>query len=198
MQFFKDVYSACPEIPLVHYNIWRAKRFLGATDYLRILEVAPTVIGVKYTFAGSHFGDLQDALLKTPQLSYFVAENLLASGMMLGARGCCSSLVFTDPSYMLTYYDHASSGRWEDAIRTQQEIHRFFGEAAAFIQKRGEGLMDPIFDKGLAVASGCVLGSQRTREPYIGWTDETVAAMRAWLRTHYPQFLHPDIRVTSQ
>jgi dihydrodipicolinate synthase/N-acetylneuraminate lyase len=191
LQFFQDLYRACPDLPLVHYNIPRSKRFLQGADYLRVLEVAPTLIGVKYTFAGSHFGQLQETLLMTPQLAYFVAENLLASGMLLGARGCCSSLVSTDPHFMLTMYDHAAHGRWGQALEMQKVAAMFFAEAAAFIEQRGEGTIDPVFDKGLAVASGCAVGSQRTRAPYLGWSDETVAAMREWLQRHYPQFIFP-------
>jgi dihydrodipicolinate synthase/N-acetylneuraminate lyase len=112
LQFFKDLHRACPDLPLIHYNIPRTKRFLTGPDYLRVLEVAPTLIGVKFTFAGSHFGQLQDALLLTPQLSYFVAENLMVSAMQLGARGCCSSLICTNPTFMLTMYEHAVEGRW--------------------------------------------------------------------------------------
>lgn len=190
LQFFADLYRACPDMPLVHYNIPRAKRFLSGEDYQRILEIAPSLIGVKYTFAGSHFGDLQDALLRTPQLSYFVAENLLPSAMLLGARGSYSSLVCTNPAFMLTMYDHAANGRWPQAIAMQQTAARFFGAAAAFIAGRGEGAIDPVFDKGLSVASGCAVGSQRTRAPYLGWSDDTVEAMRDWLHQHYPQFIY--------
>jgi hypothetical protein len=49
-------------------------------------------------------------------------------------------------------------------------------------------MSDPVFDKGLAVAAGCVTGSARTRAPFIGWSDETVKATRDWLNHHYPQF----------
>lgn len=189
LQFFKDLHKACPELPLIHYNIPRAKRFLQGPDYVRVLEVAPNLIGVKYTFAGSNFGSLQDALLLTPRLSYFVAENLLVSAMILGAPGSCSSLIATNPPFMLKLYDHAANGRWAEAIRMQQVASRFFADSAAFIESRGEGTMDPVFDKGMAVAAGCLAGSQRTRAPYIGWSDETVAALRQWLQQHYPQFI---------
>ncbi len=190
LQFFKDLHRTCPDLPLIHYNIPRAKRFLQGADYLRILEVAPTLIGVKYTFAGSHFGQLQETIRITPQLSYYVAENLLASAMMLGARGSCSSLIATNPPFMLTMYDHAVNGRWTEAIRMQQLASRFFTESAAFIEARGEGTIDPVFDKGLSVAAGCAVGSARTRAPYIGWSDDTVKAMRNWLQKHYPQFIY--------
>lgn len=189
LQFFNDLAKAAPDLPLIHYNIPRAKRFLGGSDYLKILEVAPQLIGVKFTFAGSNFGKLQDAILKTPQLSYFVAEDLLVSGMMLGARGTYSSLIGTNPTFMLTLYDHAAKGRWAEAIAMQKTACTFFNEAAAFIESRGEGLIDPVFDKGLSVAAGCAKGSARTRAPYIGWSDETVLSMREWLRKNYPQLM---------
>ena len=192
LQFFKDLHNACPDLPLVHYNVPRSKRFLGGADYLRILEIAPTLIGVKFTMAGTHFGMLQDALTMTPQLSYFVAENLLASAMMLGARGSCSSLIFTNPEFMLTMYDHAKNGHWTQALAMQKTANQFFADCAAFVEQRGEGVIDPVFDKGLAVAAGCAVGSQRTRAPYIGWSDQTVAAVRAWLKEHYPQFVYPE------
>jgi dihydrodipicolinate synthase/N-acetylneuraminate lyase len=191
VQFFRDLYRACPDLPLVHYNIPRAKRFLNGPDYLRILEVAPTLIGAKYTYAGSNFGALQDTIRVTPMLSYFVGENLMVSAMLLGARGCCSSLTSANPEFVLTMYARAAEGRWTEAMPMQQLVARFYADAVPFIESRGEGVMDPVFDKGMAVASGGAVGSQRTRAPYIGWSDETVLAYRSWLRQHYPQFLAP-------
>lgn len=189
LQFFRDLNRACPDLPLVHYNIPRAKRFLLAQDYLRILEVAPNLIGVKFTYGGSHWADLESAIAATPQVSYFVGENLLVSAMMLGARGSYSSLVMTDAAFMLTMYEHGAHRRWEEATAMQQALSRFLGEALEFITGRGEGCIDPVFDKGLSVAAGFLGGSQRTRPPYIGWSDETVAAMRGWLQERYPQFV---------
>ena len=111
--------------------------------------------------------------------------------MMLGARGSYSSLIFTNPSFMLNLYDQAANGQWAEAMEMQKTATQFFADAAAFIEERGEGSIDPVFDKGLAVASGCALGSPRTRAPYIGWSDETVAAMREWLQEKYPGFVYP-------
>ena len=86
LQFFKDLHSACPDMPLVHYNIPRTKRFLNAPDYLRILEVAPNLIGVKYTFAGSHFGQLQDSIMITPNLSYFSELSVKRSATLISVN----------------------------------------------------------------------------------------------------------------
>ena len=129
-------------------------------------------------------------MLKTPQLSYFVAEDLLVSAMMLGARGSYSSLIGTDPVYMLDMYAKAEAGQWDQAIKMQQKASKFFNDAAGFIANRGEILIDPVFDKGLGVASGCVLGHQRCRPPHIGWSDETITEFRKWLNDNYPEFIY--------
>lgn len=192
LQFFKDMQSACPNLPLVHYNVPRAKRFLSGSDYLRILDVAPNLIGVKYTFAGSNFGALQTMLAQLPTVSVFVGEDMLASSAQLGVRGSYSSLVDTNPKFMLDMYKKIQAGKWNDAIKMQQHANTFFNRAAAFIEERGEGTIDPVFDKGLSVAAGCIVGHQRCRAPYIGWSDETVVAMRKWLKKNYPEFVHAE------
>ena len=38
LQFFKDLHHACPDMPLVHYNITRAKNYLLGEDYLKVLD----------------------------------------------------------------------------------------------------------------------------------------------------------------
>ena len=193
LQFFQDIYNACPDIPLVHYNVPRAKRFLTGRDYQRVLEVAPSLIGVKFTSAGGHFAQLQDTIRTNPQLSYFVGENLLASGMQLGVRGSYSSLVFTDPEFMLEMYRAGVEGRWDEAVARQQTVASMSAELMALLDVRGEGSIDPVVDKGLGVAAGCIQGHQRCRPPYIGWSDETVVQVRDFLRKNYPEFLHPSV-----
>lgn len=189
--FFKDVYTAVPDIPLIHYNIPRAKRFLTGPDYVKVMEVAPSLVGVKWTFAGSHFGELQVARQLTPDLSYFVAENLLVSAMMLGARGVYSSVVCTNPNFMLKVFDVAEKRDWEEALKLQERLTRFFMDLGGVLDKLGVGGMDPVVDKGMAVASGLFVGHQRTRPPYIGWPDQVVAAVRDFLKEKYPELVAP-------
>ncbi len=191
--FFRDIYGACPDLPIVHYNIPRAKQFLHGHDYLKILEVCPSLIGVKYTFAGSNFARLQDDLATTPQLSYFVSENLLVSAMQLGARGCYSSMVLTNPKYMLNLYAKARARKWDEAIKMQQHVSKLFAGLETLTEGLGAGSIDPVADKGLAVASGCLLGHQRCRAPYIGWDDQTVKIVRKWLVKNYPEFIYNNL-----
>lgn len=190
LQFFKDLYTACPELPIVHYNIPRSKRFLHADDYLKILEVCPTLVGVKYTFAGSNFGSLQSDILATPMLSYFVGENMLASAMQLGARGSYSSVIATNPAYMQDFYAVAASGDWEKAMQMQKFLAKFFTQLGGIINKLGEGDIDPVVDKAMAVASGFLKAHQRCRRPYIGWSDKSIAELSKWMKTNYPELVY--------
>jgi dihydrodipicolinate synthase/N-acetylneuraminate lyase len=190
LQFFKDIYTACPDMPLIHYNNPEAKRFLFGEDYLKIMEVAPSLIGIKFAQAGAHFAQLQDSMAMTPNLSYLVAECLLVSAMQLGARGSCSSLVATNPKFTLDMYAKAEAGKWDEAIKMQQHASKFFADAEAFIEARGESTCDSVFDKGLSVASGFILGHQRCRAPYTGWSNETVQAMSDWLKSNYSEFVN--------
>lgn len=191
-QYLKDVSTVAPAMPLVHYNIPRAKRFLAGMDYRRALEVASSLIGVKFTFAGSHFGELQQSLQLTPELSFFVGEDLLVSAMQLGVRGSYSSMVCTNPSFMQELFALAEGRQWDEAISKQLHLARFFRELGLLMEKLNLGGIDPVADKGLAVASGFFTGHQRTRAPYIGWSDAGVAQVRAWLNEHYPEFMAPE------
>ena len=190
MQFFKDISRAFPDLPIVHYNVPRAKRFLQGPDYQRLLDVAPNLIGVKYTFASAHFAQLQDAVRLTPNLSYFVGEPLLASAMQFGVRGTYSSLVLVSPRFMLDYYDAAAAKHWDEAMQTQERIARFFAELKEHVTALGEGWIDPVVDKGLGLAAGFLTGHPRCRAPHIGWSEATVASVARVLRENYPELVY--------
>jgi hypothetical protein len=72
-----------------------------------------------------------------------------------------------------------------------QYIEEFFGEFGLLMEKLNLGGIDPVADKGLAIASGYFTGHQRTRAPYIGWSDTGVIQVRSWLEQYYPEFLAP-------
>jgi dihydrodipicolinate synthase/N-acetylneuraminate lyase len=189
LRFFKDISIACPSLPLIHYNIPRAKRFLYGPDYQRILEIAPNLIGVKFSFAGINFGSLQEALLLTPNLSYFVGENLLVSGMQIGAKGCYSSIVCMRPDFVLKMFNLAEKFKWDEAIKMQKFLAQFFMDFEAMLERFGLGSIDPVADKGFAAASGFFTGHQRTRAPYIGWPDKGLKRVRKWLEKEYPELI---------
>ena len=192
--FFRDVTSACGDLPLISYNVPRAGRFLLAPDYLKIKEVAPQLIGVKFTYAGAHFGDLVQAIQLLPDVSFFVGENFLASAMCLGARGSYSSLVLVNPYLSMKYYQDCAAGwrQMRQAFETQTRVQKFFRDLFNVLKRYGLGGADPVIDKGLAVAAGFLKGHQRTRAPYTGWPDEGVRKVRRWLKAAYPEWCAAD------
>ena len=192
-QFFKDIVRAVPELPLVHYNIPRAKRFLTGPDYARLLaDAAPSLIGVKFAFASSHFAQLQEAVRLTPQLAYFVGEPLLASAMQLGVRGTYSSLALVNPKFMLEYYGAAEARRWDDAVKLQRHIATFFSDLNRVVTALGEGWIDPVVDKGLGLAAGFLHGHPRCRAPHLGWAETTIASVAKFLQERYPELVFND------
>lgn len=188
-EFFKELYRSFPHLPIVHYNIPRAKKFLTGEDYRRILEVCPTLIGIKFTFAGSNFGALQESIMATPQLSYFVGEDLLASGMLIGAKGSCSSLIYVIPNIIIELYEKAERKEWEPAIKIQQTIVKFLSDAFRFWEENRVGIFDPVADKGMGLASDFLKGHPRVRPPFVGWTEKEVDKFRTWLKENYGHLL---------
>ena len=189
LHFFQELHHACPDTPIIHYNIPRAKRFLTGQDYRRILEVCPNLIGTKFTYAGSHFHALQESIKMTPQLAYFAGENLLASVMQLGAKGSCSALIYVIPQVVLKLYEKAEQGAWNEAMPLQQKIADFLSDSFRFWEEHGMGTFDPVVDTGMSLASGFLKGHPRVRSPYIGWTEEEVGKYRKWLEEHYGHLL---------
>jgi dihydrodipicolinate synthase/N-acetylneuraminate lyase len=189
VRFFRDLRTACPDLPLVHYNIPRAKRFLIGPDYERLLDVAPNLIGVKFCSADQHFAQLCEAIGRTPQISYLVAETTLVDAMKSGARGCFSSLSLMNPALILRLYDAAQCGDWKTATRLQSRVTEFFAACESYVGALGEGTADPVIDKALAIASGFLTGSPRCRAPYIAWSEGNVSRARAWLSTNHRDFI---------
>lgn len=77
------------------------------------------------------------------------------------------------------------------AMDMQAFLVRFFRGLEDVMADLGLGGINPVVDKGLGVASGLLAGHQRTRPPYIGWSDEGVQKVRAWLTERYPELLAP-------
>lgn len=189
LQFFKDVATAVPDLPIIHYNIPRAKHYLLGPDYVKVREVCPNLVAIKFTFSGSHWADLQDAIRLNPTVKFYISEHLLVSAIQLGARGCCSAMVYTNSAFVLEMYQLAREQKWEEAMGMQRRLAEFFSRFGRFAESLGEGRIDPQVDKALGLASGCLVGHQRTRPPFIGWSDKSVQALREWMKKDFPEFM---------
>jgi 4-hydroxy-tetrahydrodipicolinate synthase len=154
--FFRALHRAVPELPLIHYNIDRAKVFLAGADYLPVLDAAPSLIGTK--FANPNLRQLIQTLQATPRLSHFVGEHFLATGMLLGTRGCYSAYSMRNPRWMMRYWQLCESRNWDEAVKCQLLVNRV-GRPAALPGVDSDA--DPVWDKGFGVATGFLKGSPR-------------------------------------
>jgi len=190
VRFWRDISEAVPDLPLVSYNISRTQWYLYGQQYRQIIEVAPNLVGIKWS--GSPELDLdriEETVAMTPELAHFLGEGNLLKGMRFGIQGCYSSWVLVHPELMMRMFNLAEQGQWEEA----ETIHKRWMEVMGFINEMCEefdlGGMDPVADKGCAVLSGFIMSHQRIRPPYIGWSDEAMAVMKARVREKFPEFI---------
>ncbi len=125
----------------------------------------------------------------TPELAHFLGERYLLTGMKFGIQGCYSAWVLVHPELTIRMFNLAEQGQWEEA----EAIHNRWTAVMAYIDEMAEefslGGMDPVWDKGCAVLSGFLTGHQRTRAPYIGWSDEAMWEMKARVGERFPEFI---------
>jgi len=190
VQFWHDISQAVPDLPLISYNNSRTKWYMYAEQYRQIIDVAPNLIGIKWS--GSPELDLQrlaETVAVTPQLAHFLGEANLLKGMRVGIQGCYSAWIFAWPRRTMQIFNLADQGNWEDAedvFQSCMEVENFID---SMIEEFGLGMMDPVADKGRGVLCGFLVGHQRTRPPYLGWPDETMQIMRQRMRDRFPDFM---------
>jgi len=191
VQFWRDISRAVPDLPLTSYNVSRTKWYMYGEQYRKILEVAPNLIGIKWSGSPElDLNRLEQPVAMTPEISHSLGfENDLVRGMRFGIRGCYSSWISAWPQRTLSMFELADAGRWEEAEAVNSELV----EVAKFIwgmaEDRGLGMMDPIVDKGFGTLTGFLTGHQRTRPPYIGWPDGALQEIRQRVAERYPEFI---------
>lgn len=185
LRYFVDLSRSCPDVGIVHYNIRRAKRFLGGKDYARICPHVPNLIGTK--FCSSEFAAWMELQINGPELNHFVGEGNLVVGMMFGAKGMYSSQVLMNPKFILDWYAMCERGEWAEASKIQWQISRWLVKDVYPLIKAGH--LDPTLDKAFQEAAGWLKGSRYTRPPHIPLNDDEMAALVAGIRERYPQML---------
>jgi len=190
VSFWRDISEAVPQLPLISYNISRTKWYMYHEQYSQIMEVAPNLIGIKWSGSSElNLERLEETVAAIPQLAHFLGEGNLLKGMRFGIQGCYSAWVLAWPKRTIEIFELADQGNWEEA----EALHHRCREASQFIvamvEELGLGMMDPIIDKGFGVLCGFLTGHQRTRPPYIGWPDEAMQIMRQRVHERFPEFL---------
>ena len=184
--FFRDIASAAPDMPIILYDTGRAKRDLSIEMHKRIREVAPGLIGSKFGQKG--MDELEEYVKRLPWMNFLVGEPHLADGMMRGAKGCCSSIVYMCPKTILRYYDVCCQGKWEEARKIQESIARMIKEGLAPLWKLA--FWDSAIDHLFAHTGGFMDFGLRCRGPYVYATEEQARAFKQWVEDNTPEMLH--------
>ena len=172
--FFADLSGACPDIKLVHYNTPKQNWLFDADDYLRVLEVAPNLIGTKSI--SWDFVEIVDLVIRTPELVHFYPESVLLPAMMAGAKGSYSSAVYFNPRTMLKLYESISAGRYDEALETTKSFIQFLRLTDAIFARYGAA--DAAYDSLIAHLTGFLQIGPPLRRPHIQVPDEAIDELR--------------------
>jgi len=185
--FWSDLSRACPDLPLVIYDAPATGWHFRAADYQRIKEVAPTLIGSKCAFANDMEG-LLEAIDLNPDISYVIRIDEFVEAYGHGARAG-HLIAHHTPEIPLKVCELVEDGQLEEAEVLAQRARKFVSWSWSLAVELGAQMHDSTYDKGISTATGFWTGHQRTRPPYIGWSDEMVQTVREQMEQEFPDFV---------
>lgn len=183
--FWQDVAQAVPEwFALMHYNTPRVHNEQRGPDYAILQTEVPGLIGTKHV--GDDESEFQLIMDNSPCLSHFVLDTTMTPLMKLGARGVNSWLSNANPRYMVDWYNDILNGRWVQAKHRHQRVQALIEAKKLLV---ADGNLHGTVNKALAVASGFLEGTARTRRPYLPIPNETIDQFRCIMEEEFPDLL---------
>lgn len=187
-QFLEDVYQAVPDIALIHYNTAHALKLFRGTDYTRIIERVPTLIGTKAAVPLMEFMELS---VNAPHLRHFTGEHVFSLSCQLGALGMYTSWFMMNPAFFHEYYRFCTDGRFQEAVDITLRFTKWHEDAVMPLMNRG--YLHPSLDKAFVEMGGWLPGNRRTRKPHQPLTDADFDELKRLTMKLMPEFLsyHP-------
>ena len=186
VRFFEEVNSAGDGMLISVYETTRAKRTLTLEQHRAIHEAVPNYLMVKSN-AGTLGASPEGCQTLSEFVNVFVGESLWASLGPQGARGGCSSMVYWNPSVILSYWSDVEQQNWNSVSDWHSRIaalHRFLHQEFG-----PRGFTDTAYDRLGGVASGFLKTSLRSRRPYPSANQDDVATLQSWYQEHFPEML---------
>lgn len=172
--FWDDVSLAVPTgFGLIHYNQPRLPNYLDGVAYRRLAAQIPNLIGTK--LGTTDFDEFAQIVQLAPELAHLTGEPAVTPFLMFGARGICSWFTSFNARYMVEWYDDCVAGRWEAARHRQERMHAFHRLKREVF---GKSTRHAVINKAVGAASNFLVGTQRTRRPYLPVPDAAVAEFR--------------------
>lgn len=184
--FFKEVANAAGGLPLSIYETTRAKKALTLDQHRAVKDAVPQYMMVKAN--GGTVGCTAEGCRALSEfVNVFVGEHLFGELGRVGAKGCCSSVVYWNPRIILNVWQQVEKRDWSAVDATCRRILELFdGFDAAFATR---GFTDSAGDRLGGVAAGFLECSLRSRGPYPHAIPEDVDTLRQWYREHFPEML---------
>jgi len=162
-RFWEDLARAVPEGRWIHYAHPRCGPALIGVDYVRLAQRFPE------QFIGTKLSDrdiirLTEILMRAPALAHLVTDPIMAPGMMLGAKGCCSYWVNTLPRWHRRYMDTCLAGDWTAAGECYKRLLEW--ELTNLQSMVAAGHNHGIIGKAQGALSGFLEDTGITQPPY--------------------------------
>jgi dihydrodipicolinate synthase/N-acetylneuraminate lyase len=114
-----------------------------------------------------------------PGLAHFCGDLFFLTGLMHGARGMYSSLIYVLPGVARRIYDLAQAGDWAAAVPLDRALSAFVVEILEPLA--AGGYVDGAIDKAMAEAAGYLAGGRTMRPPYRALSDAHADLLRRML-----------------
>ncbi|MFH1614261.1 MAG: dihydrodipicolinate synthase family protein [Planctomycetota bacterium] len=185
LTFFEDISRVAANAYIIHYDTMRSKRSISPDLYKKIRQNVPNLVGSK--LASDRIDSMKPCLKEMPNFTIFVGEAELYDGIKAGVKGTYSSLVMTNPAYMLDYYNACCNNDDEKALAMKNRIVKFFDEAIdIYIQ---QGYWDSALDRLQASLNPNLNCGLACRKPYKFFTQEILDKTKQWLKDNDPDLL---------
>ena len=183
LRFMESLADVTDPVPLIHYNIPRAKLVFGAEEYRQVVERVPSVIGTKLAMGDEM--TTMEVIEKVPELAHFVGEHHLAPLLRAGASGSYSWLGTMNPRYAMEWFRACEEGDWTRAMAIQETIWRW----RRMTYDTWDVHTDAGYNKLDAKVNPNYGFDPRLRAPYEGGSMADVEQGRQWAQANAPELL---------
>jgi dihydrodipicolinate synthase/N-acetylneuraminate lyase len=189
MTFFRDICETFPDSKFLHYNLGLAGRVLNASDYRRIEDSFPNIVGTK---TGSANSKTVKELVTQTSLQHFVGDQAFVTGSRYGECSILSACGILFPTQVNELFRLGVSGQFDKAEKLALEINRaavtFFKPASESTPLGFDARVHGAWDKMFKRAAGLDMPFQML-SPYEHWDEEIYKACFKSLKAEFSDWL---------
>lgn len=186
VRFFVEVADGAAGVPLSIYETRRTKKCLSLEQHFEIHRRVPEYLMVKAN-EGTIGYSLEGCQALSEIINVFVDETRWADLGQIGARGCCSALVYWNPRAVLKTWAAVCKGDWPTV---QVDCGRFRTMYEAVFAEFGpRGFTDTAYDRLGGISTGFLKTSIANRGPYASPLAEDIRTMQQIFARTCPEIM---------